>query len=176
MTISLKSYHQKDKPLTTKQIKLRDFVMGLLLYLISKQNWLQQSISYKHMLMAKLLSKQHHESNLAFLCTTHFKTEFFIKPEMTAASTKLRLTWAAMKVKSNPSPARAGNSCPWPCNTRETQHHEGHFPSRLNGMKCFKRAVQIRLIPQSQEAGFSSRIYYCLCLCSLESRLLDPGG
>lgn len=112
MTISLKSYHQKDKPLTTKQIKLRDFVMGLLLYLISKHNWLQQSISYKHMLMAKLLSKQHHESNLAFLCTTHFKTEFFIKPEMTAASTKLRLTWAAMKVKSNPSPARAGNSCP----------------------------------------------------------------
>lgn len=42
------------------------------------------------------------------------QTGVLIKPETTAASTKLRLTWAAMKVKPNPNPkpARAGSSCP----------------------------------------------------------------
>lgn len=44
MTLSLKSYSQKYNPLTTKEIKLRGFGVGLLHYLISEHNRLQQNI------------------------------------------------------------------------------------------------------------------------------------
>lgn len=83
--------------------------------------------------MATLLSKQHHESNLAFLCTTHSENWSFYQTETAAASTKLRLTWAAGKMKSTPNPGRAGTAAHDPVTHVKHNTMRGIFPHASTG-------------------------------------------